>query len=329
MAQKKITDLQLRSSVTDDLNIPSDDGIQSYRVTAAQLKTYITPPVIAPSITRYLSGSGTYNLKYAFVITTGSATAGATYTNNSVTFTVAETVSSGTVVYMTGSGAPSASGTLTKASGTGDTTLTFSQYKKPLYIKGKAVGAGGGGGASGHTSGTGGGNGGNTTFGTSLITCNGGTGGGPGVSNGAGGAGGSVTVNSPAIALISVTGGKGNGGNGFIASGSFSAVIIGPTGGSTPLGGSGSSNYSAASTDAIANTGCGGAGGSAIAGSPSGSTGGAGGGGGYAEFMIKDPSATYAYAVGAAGTAGSPAGTSGQTGGAGGSGAIYLEEHYQ
>lgn len=41
MAQKKITDLQLRSSITDELNLPSDDGIQSYRVTAAQLKAYI------------------------------------------------------------------------------------------------------------------------------------------------------------------------------------------------------------------------------------------------------------------------------------------------
>lgn len=41
MSQKKITDLTLRSSVTDELNIPSDDGIQSYRVTAAQLKAYM------------------------------------------------------------------------------------------------------------------------------------------------------------------------------------------------------------------------------------------------------------------------------------------------
>ncbi len=43
MANKKITDLQLRSSVTDDLNIPSDDSIQSYRVTALQFKDYILP----------------------------------------------------------------------------------------------------------------------------------------------------------------------------------------------------------------------------------------------------------------------------------------------
>lgn len=41
MAQKRITELQLRANVTDDLNFPSDDGIQSYRVTALQVKTYI------------------------------------------------------------------------------------------------------------------------------------------------------------------------------------------------------------------------------------------------------------------------------------------------
>jgi microcystin-dependent protein len=41
MAQKKITDLQLRTSVTSDLNLPSDDGIQSYRITAQQLADFI------------------------------------------------------------------------------------------------------------------------------------------------------------------------------------------------------------------------------------------------------------------------------------------------
>lgn len=43
MAKKKIVELQLRSSVTSDCNIPVDDGVQSYRVTAAQLLAYILP----------------------------------------------------------------------------------------------------------------------------------------------------------------------------------------------------------------------------------------------------------------------------------------------
>lgn len=41
MADKKITDLQLRSEVTDEVNFPIDDGIQSYRVTGAQIESYV------------------------------------------------------------------------------------------------------------------------------------------------------------------------------------------------------------------------------------------------------------------------------------------------
>lgn len=41
MAQKTITQLQLRDNVSADLNLPSDDGIQSYRVTAAQIKDFV------------------------------------------------------------------------------------------------------------------------------------------------------------------------------------------------------------------------------------------------------------------------------------------------
>jgi len=41
MAQKTISELQLISSITNSLNIPGDDGIQSYRATAAQFFTYI------------------------------------------------------------------------------------------------------------------------------------------------------------------------------------------------------------------------------------------------------------------------------------------------
>jgi len=63
---------------------------------------------------------------YKFTVSSASATAGATYTNNGVTFTVLQTISSLTVLVMSGNGAPSASGTLTKASGSGDSTITYS-----------------------------------------------------------------------------------------------------------------------------------------------------------------------------------------------------------
>lgn len=41
MAQKKITDLTLRDEVSAEVNFPGDDGIQTYRMTAAQIKAYI------------------------------------------------------------------------------------------------------------------------------------------------------------------------------------------------------------------------------------------------------------------------------------------------
>ncbi len=41
MANKKITDLTLISAVTDSVNLPSDDTIQSYRLTFAQIWTWL------------------------------------------------------------------------------------------------------------------------------------------------------------------------------------------------------------------------------------------------------------------------------------------------
>lgn len=48
MADKKITELQLRSDVDEDVNLPADDGIQSYRVTAPQMKDFVLGQVIDP-----------------------------------------------------------------------------------------------------------------------------------------------------------------------------------------------------------------------------------------------------------------------------------------
>jgi hypothetical protein len=63
-----------------------------------------------------------------FTVTAANATAGATYTNNGQTFTVDATIAGGTTLNCTmqTSLRPQASGTLTKASGTGDNTITFS-----------------------------------------------------------------------------------------------------------------------------------------------------------------------------------------------------------
>jgi len=68
---------------------------------------------------------------YRFTVTAANATANATYINNGFTFTVTDTIAAGTVLFCTGTGAPTASGTLTRTSGTGDATITFSANTAP------------------------------------------------------------------------------------------------------------------------------------------------------------------------------------------------------
>lgn len=325
MADKKITDLQQVSAITDDLNFPVDDTLQTYRGTIGQVKNYLAPIYIAPSKQIFTSGSGTYNLGHAFIVSSANATVGATYTNNGNTYTVLKTVATSSLVWMSGSAAPTNSGTLTKASGTGDSAITFSAYRKALYIRVRMTGAGGGGGASGTTgSPTAGGTGGNTTFGTTLLVANGGIGAthGTGAAGGFGGAGGTASLGSGpyGIALTGAAGGSSN-----VTSGSQGQP--GPCGASSHfMGGGGGGGGGASGTSAPTNSGAGGGG----AGGPTGSAAGGGGGaGGFVDATISDPSFTYSYAVGGGGSAGSAGGGNGGSGGAGGSGLIEVTEYYQ
>jgi len=73
-------------------------------------------------------GAGFTETEYTFTVTSANATVGATYINNGQTFTVSSTIAAGTTLTTIGTGAPTASGTLTKTSGTGDTTITFSAF---------------------------------------------------------------------------------------------------------------------------------------------------------------------------------------------------------
>lgn len=302
------TDVSLNTRKLTDVSDPSsaqDAATKNYVDTTVSANVIMAPP----SSQRFTSGSGTYNKNYTFIISSGSATVGATYTNNAITYTVSQTVASATQVVMSGSGAPSASGTLTKASGTGDATLTFSQVKAPLYLKVKMSG-GGGGGHAGNDNNSGSSNGGSTTFGSSLLTCTGGTAG--------GGAPGTATVNSPAISLIEIQGETGN-------SSDQVANASGGAGGTNPFagGGRGGIAVSGAGLSAVVNTGAGGGGG-ASNGATAGGTGGSAGG--YLEAIIPAPvSATYAFAIGAGGNGATATGN----GGAGGSGIVIVEEHYQ
>lgn len=69
---------------------------------------------------------------YTFTVSgiTITPTAGATYTNNGITYTVVATniVGGAGAIIATGSGAPDVSGTLAKAGGTGDSSITYTQY---------------------------------------------------------------------------------------------------------------------------------------------------------------------------------------------------------
>lgn len=75
-----------------------------------------------------------------FVCSSANATVGAIYSNNGKQFTVKMTIAAGVALSMTGVGNPTASGTLTKVSGTGDATITFSSFTTPATNLSGSVG---------------------------------------------------------------------------------------------------------------------------------------------------------------------------------------------
>ena len=84
---------------------------------------------IDTTLTQNLSGINT-NVQYIFTVSSANATAGAIYSNNGADFIVTETISAGTTLVANNiSGSLISSvGTLTKLSGTGDATITFTSY---------------------------------------------------------------------------------------------------------------------------------------------------------------------------------------------------------
>ncbi len=121
-----------------------------------------------------ITGTGT---GYWFSISGQNATVGDTYTNNAHTFTILATTVAGNYLYATGTGAPASSGTLTRASGSGDATITFGSfavlatYTSPASVKllkviliGPGGGAGGCDSAVAQSAASGGGGGGGTVI---------------------------------------------------------------------------------------------------------------------------------------------------------------------
>lgn len=248
---------------------------------------------------------------YTFVLSSGSASAGDVYTNNSQTFTVAGYDAFFGHLPCTGTGAPQASGTLTRVSGTGSATITFSSITynaivlqpttRWIRVRGVA-----GGGAGARDTGTGG-TGGDTWFfannqSNGIAQAVGGTG---GQGNSFGGSGGQGTV----FAGYAISSNVIKGGNGTRGQGTANGVP--GFGGVSGMGGSGSAGAAQDTT-----YGCGGTGSTGAAGS-----GGGGGAGGYFEFVMTEPFlSVYFFTIGAAGTI--PAG-----GAQGGGGLIIVEEY--
>lgn len=97
-------------------------------VTTQTAWTTIDFPTIAP-VYRIVWNKELFN----FTVTAATATAGDTYTNNSSTFTVLESISGGTTLKCkrtTGTNNPTASGNLTRATGAGTDPIVFSAFSE-------------------------------------------------------------------------------------------------------------------------------------------------------------------------------------------------------
>lgn len=312
MALLSVDSTILKSDATVDANrAVTTNSIQNGVVTTQKLTT------IRPCVQKFTSGSGTFYRSYAFVVASSTAAAGDTYTNNGVTFTVIESLTSGTVLYAWGNGAPSTSGNMTRATGSGTATIAFTSANPAKYGKGKFVAGGGGGSGGGSSAPSTGTIGGATTFGT--ITCNPGT---SGAQGSVAAAGGTASLGTGPVGFAL----QGNPSSGITSSSTVSGSQ-GGTGGASPFLGAGAGGYdTTAATAAAANTGSGGGGGGCPANSLTGQSGSSGG---YAEAVLDYSivGTSLAYSIGAGGGSGAAGG--GGNGGDGGSGYAVVEDYFQ
>jgi hypothetical protein len=269
-----------------------------------------------------------------FTISTSTTCAvGDTYTNGGQTFTVLAALSAqtGAVLFTSQTGSPAAGGTLTRATGSGTASITYTAaqslgtYTTPAnvkYLRVRMMGGGGGGAPSGTASFGAVTAGGSTYFGANLLVANGGFGAVGGNTNGAVGGSASLGTGPIGIAFTGTPGG------GCGAQNTTGTQVSGGMGGVSPFGGAGTSGPAGGpGGSAVANSGSGGGG--AGTSNTAGAFGGAGGGaGGFVDAIITNPAVSYPYLVAALGGGGS-AGTSGFAGGNGGTGIIVVEEYYQ
>lgn len=311
----------------------TDPSFKSLNIAANNTSNFY----VAPWLDSFTStGSSTWNVPIVIFVSSANATVGAVYADaNSDTFTVLQTISSGTILYAktfnVGFPNPTA-GTLTKSSGTGDSTITYTSYRAPVYFEIVLVGGGGGGSGSGLDSGTAGngGTGANTTFGSTFLVANGGGG---GTWQGAGGFGaGGGTASPTGASGVVYIGGQGQTG---IRLNSIAFLMPGGVGGSNAISGGGLSN--GAGFGGQNNTGGGGGGAGCAQTASQQSCGSGGQAGGYVKSIV--PGTTFfgtgatqsvpvTVVIATSGSSGT-AGTSGFVGGAGGSGRADVTAYFQ
>lgn len=284
---------------------------------------------LTPPLSTTITATGTQT-GWVFAVTSANATLGAVYTNNSNSFTVQGTIAAGTLLFMTGTGATTGS-TLTKSTGTGDATITFSAKfatatytpatnPPPLAIRVEGIGGGGGGASNSNGSTAATGATAQTTYvGPNLIVLPGGT-------------GGNITMgNNSAVTAPTL----GSGVSGVSVQGQYGQIglaellvtyIAGGKGASSRYGdgATGGPGNSAAPNNAIAYGTGGGGGGAGNQGQ------GANGGssGSYCDVLFTGSAilTSYAYVIGTGG-AGNAAGTFAGSNGA--NGCLTFTEYYQ
>ena len=92
------------------------------------------PMAVQGNLSYYSTDSLNSPAEFIFEIASATASAGDTYTNNGQTFTVLKTIASETRVFMPGTGAPTASGNLVRATGSGTNPIVFSSVH-PIYVQ--------------------------------------------------------------------------------------------------------------------------------------------------------------------------------------------------
>lgn len=110
----------------------------AYMTNNTDIPSFMVTGANAAPIPSFTANSYTFQVSGVSV----SPTAGATYTNNAITYTVTyvRLVGGAGQIVATGSGAPTTSGTLTKSAGTGDATITFTQVGASITLtKAKCV----------------------------------------------------------------------------------------------------------------------------------------------------------------------------------------------